>query len=75
MLTLGAERYGAPGTREKGRRAINDWLAERGLDADELFLDNGSGLSRKTTISARSLGRILLDAWKQAQRWYDEAGS
>jgi D-alanyl-D-alanine carboxypeptidase/D-alanyl-D-alanine-endopeptidase (penicillin-binding protein 4) len=64
LLTLGAERYGAPGTREKGRRAINDWLAERGLDADELFLDNGSGLSRKTTISARSLGRILLDAWK-----------
>jgi len=64
FLTLGAEKYGAPGNPEKARRAIAEWLDSRGLDFPELRLDNGSGLSRETRISARSLGRMLLDAWQ-----------
>jgi serine-type D-Ala-D-Ala carboxypeptidase/endopeptidase (penicillin-binding protein 4) len=59
LLTFGAERFGPPGTVEKGARAVQDWLARRGLKFPELVLENGSGLSRSERISARSLGRLL----------------
>ena len=60
LLTLGAERFGAPGTKDKGRRAVRAWLERRGIDAPGLHLANGAGLSRDTRISARSLGHVLL---------------
>ena len=60
LLTLGAERFGPPGTRDKGRRAIAAWLERKGIDAPHLWVVNGSGLSRETRVSARGLGRILL---------------
>ena len=63
LLTMGAERYGPPGTVEKGRTAISDWLRARQLDFPELFVANGSGLSRQTRISVRSLGRLLVMAY------------
>lgn len=59
LLTLGAERHGAPATTEKGGHAVQEWLQRRGLNFPELILDNGSGLSRTARISARSLGRLL----------------
>ncbi|MFL6646669.1 MAG: D-alanyl-D-alanine carboxypeptidase/D-alanyl-D-alanine-endopeptidase [Sulfurifustaceae bacterium] len=62
LLTLGAERYGAPATTDNGNRAVRDWLQRRGLDFPELVLDNGAGLSRVARISARSLARLLLAA-------------
>lgn len=62
LLTIGAERLGIPGTVEKGRQAIATWLQEKGLVFPELVLDNGAGLSRRTRISARNLGRLLLAA-------------
>lgn len=63
IYTLGAERFGPPGTRTKGIEAIEHWLRTHGLDFAELALDNGAGLSRATRISARSLGRLLLRAY------------
>ncbi len=62
LLTLGAERLGAPGTPEKGARAIRTWLAQKGLEYPELVIENGAGLSRRERISAKSLGYLLLDA-------------
>jgi len=62
LLTIGAERLGAPGTPAKGRQAVLDWLKANGLAFPELVLDNGAGLSRRTRISARNLGRLLLNA-------------
>lgn len=64
LLTLGAERAGAPGTTDKGIRAVHEWLTERGLDFPELVLENGAGLSREVSISARHLGQVLLTAWR-----------
>ncbi len=64
FLTLGMERFGRPATLSKGRAAVREWLAEQGLDFPELVIDNGSGLSRETRISASSLGRLL--AWAYA---------
>lgn len=59
FLTLGMERSGRPANLETARAAIGAWLTERGLDFPELFVDNGSGLSREDRICARSLGRLL----------------
>ena len=62
FLTLGNDS--APATAERSRQRIIDWLGSRGLRFTELELENGSGLSRNERISAGSLSRLLLDAWK-----------
>ena len=54
----------APATAERAKQRINDWLNGRNLRFAELELENGSGLSRQERISADSLNRLLLDAWK-----------
>lgn len=58
-LNLGAYRFEAPATWNKGDRAIRAWLKERGLEIPELVLENGSGLSRIERISAQSLAELL----------------
>ncbi len=64
LLTLGAERKGPPGTVEKGRAAVEEWLRRARLEFPELILDNGAGLSRETRVTARSLGELLLHAYR-----------
>jgi D-alanyl-D-alanine carboxypeptidase/D-alanyl-D-alanine-endopeptidase (penicillin-binding protein 4) len=59
LLTLGKERYGDPATLEKGAAAIADWGRERGFDLGGVDIDNGSGLSRSTHISALQMAKIL----------------
>lgn len=63
VLTLGAEREGAPGTSEKGLRVLHAWLHKRGLAFPELVLENGAGLSREERISAEHLGRLLITGY------------
>ena len=63
LLTMGVEKYGAPATEEKGRQAMADWLAERGFEIPGFYIENGSGLSRKESITAHGLGEILHAAW------------
>jgi D-alanyl-D-alanine carboxypeptidase/D-alanyl-D-alanine-endopeptidase (penicillin-binding protein 4) len=65
-LTLGAVSGGPPATPDKANRAIRQWLAGKGLNAPELVLENGSGLSRTERISAGSLGQLLLAAFRSA---------
>lgn len=64
LLTLGAEKAGAPGTADKGIQAVHAWLDRRRLTFPELVLENGAGLSREETISARHLGQVLLAGWR-----------
>lgn len=64
FLTLGAVDGGAPGTLEKSRNVVKQWLAQRGTPAPELVIDNGSGLSRTERISARALGEMLIAAFR-----------
>jgi serine-type D-Ala-D-Ala carboxypeptidase/endopeptidase (penicillin-binding protein 4) len=63
LLTLGEARAGAPATLEKGAAAIADWSRERGLDLQGMDIDNGSGLSRSTHISALQMARVLSAAY------------
>ncbi len=62
LLTMGEELYGSPATLEKGAAAIADWSRGRGLDFSSLDIDNGSGLSRNTQISARQMAQTLVAA-------------
>ena len=62
FLTLGHQE--GPATLEAARAGLSQWLADRKLRFPELVLDNGSGLSRKERISADSLSRLLLEAWR-----------
>ena len=62
LLTLGAEMFGPPATPDKARRAAGEVLRSQGLDLPSLILDNGSGLSRVSRISAADLGRLLAHA-------------
>ncbi|HEX4240595.1 MAG TPA: D-alanyl-D-alanine carboxypeptidase/D-alanyl-D-alanine-endopeptidase [Steroidobacteraceae bacterium] len=64
LLTLGEERSGAPGTPEKGAAAIADWSRAQGLDLAGVDIDNGSGLSRTTRISAEQLAAVLRAAYR-----------
>lgn len=70
VLTLGLERLAAPATVAKGEQAMHDWLVRRRLDFPELVIDNGSGLSRLTRVSADSMARMLASAYQS--RWYPE---
>ena len=63
LLTIGAEVHEQPGTIQKGVLGIQNWLNEVALNMPELVIENGSGLSRQTRISANSLSNLLKHAW------------
>jgi serine-type D-Ala-D-Ala carboxypeptidase/endopeptidase (penicillin-binding protein 4) len=63
LLTLAAAPA-QPATAERGAQTIRAWLAAKGIDAPDLIIENGSGLSRTERISANTLGRLLLAAYR-----------
>jgi len=70
FLLLGAKRYGEPATLQKGQMAIKDILGSRDLLSDKDIIINGSGLSRKSRLSAITLNKILNDAYQNYnQEW------
>jgi D-alanyl-D-alanine carboxypeptidase/D-alanyl-D-alanine-endopeptidase (penicillin-binding protein 4) len=66
LLTLGAKKFGAPGTVNKGIRAVLSTLAENDINTKGIKLENGSGLSRKAKISARQMANLLEQAYRDA---------
>ncbi len=64
LLTLAADNPKQPASAARGAQVIKNWLAEKGIDAPELVIENGSGLSRKERISAATMGKMLLAAFK-----------
>jgi D-alanyl-D-alanine carboxypeptidase/D-alanyl-D-alanine-endopeptidase (penicillin-binding protein 4) len=59
FLTLGLQGRRST-TAEGARQAVSSWLAERtGELGPDTLIDNGSGLSRRTRISALRLARLL----------------
>ena len=66
FLTVGAKRFGAPATLEKGRDAVLELLTEQGIDTTGLIIENGSGLSRKARVSARQMAQLLEIAYRDA---------
>jgi len=66
FLTLGLNRGGS-GSPEASREVLRRWLSERlGRASEGVVIDNGSGLSRETRLSAQQLARLLQSAWASA---------
>ena len=57
--TLGGERGTPPAKSQDGARAVLAWLAELGLAAPDLRIENGSGLFDSNRVSARTLTGVL----------------
>lgn len=64
LLTLAAKLTGLPANTEHGGAVVRTWLSNKGIDAPELSIENGSGLSRTERISARTLARVLAEAYR-----------
>ncbi len=63
LLTLAAEKLGAPATEVNGATALKNWFADKASKFDELVIENGSGLSRIERISAEHLGKMLVSTY------------
>lgn len=50
-------------TLADARAALADWMAGRGIPASEIIIDNGSGLSRTSRVSARAMTALLAAGW------------
>ncbi|HPQ80632.1 MAG TPA: D-alanyl-D-alanine carboxypeptidase/D-alanyl-D-alanine-endopeptidase, partial [bacterium] len=61
---LGAVKYGAPGSTEKGVSAAEEYLSSIGIKKGSYTLENGSGLSERTRISSNQLVSILVAAYR-----------
>jgi D-alanyl-D-alanine carboxypeptidase/D-alanyl-D-alanine-endopeptidase (penicillin-binding protein 4) len=64
LLTIAADILKVPATPERGARAIQSWLASKGIDTSGLVIENGSGLSRNERISAKTMGRMMTAAFQ-----------
>jgi len=63
FLTLGLTQRGL-GSPELAREVLRQWLAERWPDAaPAVTVDNGSGLSRDSRVTAQLLARVLQAEW------------
>ncbi len=73
MLTLGVKEYGKAGTLQKGRNAVERILNRHHiLERGKTFIENGSGLSRISKITAQSLANLLQDAYQNyGTRWME----
>ena len=63
LLTIGAESEGEPGTLEKGRQAIINWMQSEDIDTEGFVIDNGSGLSRDSRVSVNTLNQLARHQW------------
>lgn len=61
LRTVGAEKFGLPGTTEKGTKAVAAYLGTIGVEPGEITLVNGSGLSRGARLRPSTLTAVLLD--------------
>ena len=59
IKALGAHKYGAPGSMEKGLRAAKESLASLGIKPESFVMVDGSGYDRQNRVSADLLTTIL----------------
>ncbi|MBM3543420.1 MAG: D-alanyl-D-alanine carboxypeptidase [Alphaproteobacteria bacterium] len=58
FLEIGAQRFGGPVSLDKSLKVANEMLAANGL-ADAIRLEEGSGISRGNSFTARGLAQVL----------------
>ena len=70
MKTIAAKNNpdGKNGSWEKGRELISEYLTEMGIDENDFYIDDGSGLSRENKLSAYILTKVLLTVYN-SENW------
>jgi D-alanyl-D-alanine carboxypeptidase/D-alanyl-D-alanine-endopeptidase (penicillin-binding protein 4) len=64
FLACGARKYGFPATWEKGKKAVAEFFKQTyNLDTESFTMVEGSGLSRRNRVTARSM-LVVLEAFK-----------
>ena len=63
LLSIAARGNAGPATLARGAAAVEEWLRQSGVDTAGFVLENGSGLSRTTRISAATLSGVLRHGW------------
>lgn len=66
FLALSAERQAGGGDAASSARLVTQWLQSHMIDASDLVIENGSGLSRNERASAALIAAILKSAWSSA---------
>lgn len=64
LLTMAHHVVQLPANTERGGAVVRTWLSNKGIDAPELAIENGSGLSRDERISALTMSRMLAEAFR-----------
>ena len=64
LLTIAAQLTSQPGNAANGAAVVRSWLAGKGIEAPELLVENGSGLSRNERVAASTLGSLLDAAFR-----------
>jgi len=59
IKTIGAEKFGPPGTTLKGLKALEEYLMELGYRPDQYKVLDGSGLSRQNRLSPQIIVDVL----------------
>ena len=66
FLALSAERQAGGGDAQASARLVREWLQSHLVDASDLVIENGSGLSRNERASASLIAAVLKSAWSSA---------
>ncbi len=66
FLALGKTGKGEPKTLAASRRTVRDWANSLGIPEKELYVDNGSGLSRTSRLSAYAEAKVLEAMWNSS---------
>ncbi len=69
FLSVGETEEGEAKTLESSRRKTEDWARSIGIGPNELYVDNGSGLSRGSRLSARASTLVLKHMWNSPYRF------
>jgi D-alanyl-D-alanine carboxypeptidase/D-alanyl-D-alanine-endopeptidase (penicillin-binding protein 4) len=64
LKTIGAEKFGAPGTAAKGIRAMRQFFAGAGIDTNAVYSADGSGVSHYNLITPAGIVQLLAAMWK-----------
>ena len=62
--TISAKKGSGKGSWDDGRAVISKYLSGLGVDENEYYIDDGSGLSRENKLSANVLTKVLFDVYK-----------
>jgi len=64
LKTIGAEKFGLPGTAAKGIRAMRQFFAGAGIDTNAVYSADGSGVSHYNLITPANIVHLLAAMWK-----------